>query len=95
MITLAATVALAAAWVTSVARPTLDYLSPYLGTSMSQLKTMTAKSGKGGRALLAANVEPDWERLLTAAAPVALAAHLRGSTSAHPPRIAIVRPPGV
>jgi hypothetical protein len=74
LITLAATVALAAAWVTSVARPTLDYLSPYLGTSIDQLNTMTHESGKGSRALLAANVEPDWERLLTAAAPVALAA---------------------
>jgi hypothetical protein len=69
-----ATVALSVAWVTSVARPTLDYLSPYLGTSMNQLNTMTTKSGQGSRALLAANVEPGWERLLTAAAPVSLLA---------------------
>lgn len=71
-ITLASTVAIAVAWVTSVARPTLEYLSPYLGTSISQLDNMTRKSGEGRRALLAANVEPDWERWLTAAAPVSL-----------------------
>jgi hypothetical protein len=74
LITLGSTIAIAVAWVTSVARPTLDYLSPYLGTSITQLDTMTRKSGQGSRALLAANVEPDWERMLTAAAPVALAA---------------------
>jgi hypothetical protein len=73
-ITLVATVAVATAWVTSVARPTLDYLSPYLGSSIDQLNTMTRQSGQGKRALLAANVEPDWERWLTAVAPLALCA---------------------
>jgi hypothetical protein len=71
-ITLVSTVAIATAWVTSVARPTLDYLSPYLGSSLSQLNTMTRQSGQGKRALLAASVEPEWERWLTAAAPLAL-----------------------
>jgi hypothetical protein len=71
-VTLTSTVLIAIAWVFFCARPTLDYLSPYLGTSVNQLKTMSEKSGQGGRELLAANVAPDWERVLTAAAPVAI-----------------------
>jgi hypothetical protein len=71
-VVLVSTVVIAVAWVLLCARPTLDYLSPYLGTSVAQLKTMSENSGEGGRELLAANVAPDWERLLTAAAPAAL-----------------------
>lgn len=71
-ITLVSTVVIAIAWVLFCARPTLGYLSPYLGSSVRQLKTMSEKSGQGGRELLAANVAPEWERLLTAAAPIAV-----------------------
>jgi len=70
--TLTATVAIAVAWVVVRARPTLDYLSPYLGSSVRQLKVMSERSGEGGRELLAAHVAPEWERVLTAAAPAAL-----------------------
>ncbi|BBZ28534.1 hypothetical protein MMAD_28290 [Mycolicibacterium madagascariense] len=69
-VTLVCTTVIAVAWVMTCARPTLDYLSPYLGSAVGQLKSMSQNSGQGGRQLLAANVEPEWERLLTAAAPV-------------------------
>jgi hypothetical protein len=78
-VTLVSTVVIATAWVLFCARPTLDYLSPYLGTSVSQLKTMSEKSGQGGRELLAANVAPVWERLLTAGAPAAALACFVGA----------------
>jgi hypothetical protein len=71
-VTLVSTVVITVAWVLLCARPTLDYLSPYLGTSVQQLKSMSQHSGRGGRELLAANVAPEWERVLTAAAPVAV-----------------------
>lgn len=72
--TLTATVVIAVAWVAVCARPTLDYLSPYLGTSVRQLKAMSEHGGDGGRELLAAHVAPEWERVLTVAAPAALLA---------------------
>ena len=71
-ITLVSTTVVAVAWVMTCARPTLDYLSPYLGSAVGQLKSMSQNSGQGGRQLLAANVEPEWERFFTAAAPVAV-----------------------
>jgi hypothetical protein len=67
------TVVLAAVWVAVFARPTLDYLSPYFGDSVEQLSSMAEKKGDGGRQLLAANVQPLWEQLVTAAAPLMLA----------------------
>jgi len=71
----AATLGIAAAWVMFVARPTLTYLEPYFGNSVNQLKTMTEKSDSAsqGRQILAASVQPIWEQLLTAAAPLLLA----------------------
>jgi hypothetical protein len=66
------TVTIAACWVWFFARPTLDYLSPYFGSSVQQLQTMAEKSGSGGRKLLSANVQPFWEQLFTAGAPVVL-----------------------
>ena len=66
------TACLAAAWVGLFARPTLDYLSPYMGNSLQQLGSMAEKKGHGGRQLLAANVQPAWEQLFTAAAPAGL-----------------------
>jgi len=73
-IALGCTVCLAVAWVTVFARPTLDYLSPYFGDSVHQLESMTHKNGGGSRHLLAANVEPRWEQLLSAAAPAVIMA---------------------
>ncbi len=71
-IMLVCTVLLAAIWVLLFARPTLDYLSPYFGSSVDQLGSIAQQRGDGGRQLLAANVQPLWERLFTAAAPGAL-----------------------
>lgn len=71
-ITLGATVGLAVAWVALCAPPTLQYLSPYFGSSVRQLSSMAETKGKGGRLLLATSVQPEWERLLTAAAPAAV-----------------------
>lgn len=71
-ISLAATLGIAAGWVIFVARPTLTYLEPYFGRSLNQLQSMSEKSDTGRR-LLAANVQPLWEQLLTAAAPLILA----------------------
>lgn len=68
-IMLGAVLTIAGLWVWFFARPTLDYLSPYFGNSVDQLQTMAEKSGSGGRKLLAASVQPFWERLLTAGAP--------------------------
>jgi hypothetical protein len=89
-VTLASTVVIAIAWVTVCARPTLDYLSPYLGASVRQLKTMTENSGQGGRELLVANVAPVWERCLTAAAPAVLfVCFLAAAALIRPRRIAL------
>jgi hypothetical protein len=71
-IMLGVTIVLAVAWVMLVARPTLAYLSPYFGNSLQQLGSMAEKKGDGGRQLLAANAQPMWEQLLTAAAPLVL-----------------------
>ncbi|MGJ6126759.1 hypothetical protein QN239_29690 [Mycolicibacterium sp. Y3] len=68
----AITLTLASSWVWFFARPTLDYLSPYFGNSLDQLRSMVGKSGSGGRKLLAAQIQPFWEQLLTAAAPLLL-----------------------
>jgi len=70
--TLCATVSLAIAWVALCARPTLDYLSPYFGSSVRQLGSVAETKGHAGRELLATSVQPEWERLLTAAAPAAV-----------------------
>jgi protein-S-isoprenylcysteine O-methyltransferase Ste14 len=59
---------MAGAWWWFVARPTFSYLDPYLGGSIDQLVTMHKESG-GGRVLLAASVQPLWERGLAALAP--------------------------
>lgn len=66
------TLTIAACWVWFFARPTLDYLSPYFGNSVQQLQAMIERRGSGGRQLLSANVQPFWEQLFTAAAPLAL-----------------------
>ena len=63
------TLAIAAAWVLLVARPTLAYLSPYFGGSVDQLSGIAADADSG-RVLLAPSVQPLWERALTALAPV-------------------------
>ncbi|NMM84036.1 hypothetical protein B2J88_06645 [Rhodococcus sp. SRB_17] len=63
----------AAAWLIFVASPTVSYLSPYLGNSLAQLGDI-ATDQSSGRELLAANVQPSWERAFTAAAPVVVAA---------------------
>lgn len=68
-----AVLAIAAGWVIFAARPTLVYLEPYFGNSVDQLQTMTTEKPDTGRQLLAANVQPMWEQLLTAAAPLLLA----------------------
>lgn len=67
---LTGTVLMAGAWLVLVAWPTVSYLSPYLGGSVNQLAAMTAKNSKTGRVLLAASVEPLWERGMTALAPL-------------------------
>jgi hypothetical protein len=63
---------LAAGWIALVARPTLVYLEPYLGGSITQLGRIRQGSGTG-RVLLQPSVQPLWERVLTAAAPVVIA----------------------
>ncbi|WNV85108.1 hypothetical protein [Umezawaea sp. Da 62-37] len=64
-----ATTLFAGLWVAFVARPTVDYLSPYVGGSVDQLSAVAAKTG-AGRQVLAPTVQPLWERGLTALAPV-------------------------
>jgi hypothetical protein len=63
------TAAMAAAWVGFVARPTISYLSPYFGGSVTQLSGIAAKRDTG-RVVLTPTVQPLWERGLTALAPV-------------------------
>ena len=65
----AGAIAMAAAWLLLAAWPTVRYLSPYAGTSVQQLGQI-AGQGDGGRELLAASVQPLWERGLSALAPV-------------------------
>jgi hypothetical protein len=63
---------LATAWVAFVARPTLVYLEPYFGGSVTQLSQIRQGTGTG-RVLLQPSVQPIWERVLTAAAPAVVA----------------------
>ncbi|MET3806428.1 hypothetical protein ABIB25_003443 [Nakamurella sp. UYEF19] len=63
------TVVLGGLWLI-VAWPTISYLSPYFGGSVEQLASMASTKGGGGREILAASVQPLWERGLTALAPV-------------------------
>lgn len=71
---LATTAGFAALWVTFVATPTIAYLSPYFGGSVGQLRSMADKPDKSNsRQVLAASVQPMWERLATALVPLLLA----------------------
>lgn len=65
-----ATLLLAAAWLFGVAQATITYLSPYVGGSLEQLITIGRQRGQSGRVVLAATVQPVWERILTGLAPV-------------------------
>jgi hypothetical protein len=67
------TVGVAALWVGLFARPTIDYLRPYVGSTIGQLTHIAGKGGSGGRQVLAASVEPLWERGFTALAPLSAA----------------------
>jgi hypothetical protein len=67
---LAGTVVMAGCWLVFVAWPTVSYLSPYFGGSLRQLAAMTAKKSSSGRVLLAASVQPLWERGMTALVPL-------------------------
>lgn len=64
----AGVVTIAATWLLTVAGLTVLYLSPYAGASVQQLGQMTTNK-KAGRQLLAASVQPLWERGLSALAP--------------------------
>lgn len=66
-------VALSVAWVGLVARPALTYLSPYFGGSVDQLGAIASEDREAGRTLLAASVQPVWERALVAVVPALLA----------------------
>lgn len=66
----AAVLALAALWVALVARATLGYLSPYAGSSVTQLTDIAAGDRGTGRRLLAASSQPLWERGLSGLAPL-------------------------
>lgn len=70
---LGGTVMIGGLWLVLVAWPTVSYLSPYFGGSVDQLVNMASKQGDGGRQLLAASVQPVWERALTALAPLVVA----------------------
>lgn len=63
------TAAMAVAWLGLVARPTLTYLSPYLGGAIGELSGMVKRQG-AGRAVLTATAQPLWERVATGLAPV-------------------------
>jgi hypothetical protein len=65
------TLAVTAAWLGLVARPTLTYLSPYFGQSLDQLSGIATEHDTG-RSILASSVQPLWERGLTALAPVVI-----------------------
>ena len=65
-----AVLALAALWVGLVARETLSYLSPYAGTSVSQLTDIASGDKGTSRTLLAASSQPLWERGLSGLAPL-------------------------
>lgn len=62
-------------WLGLVAEATVAYLQPYFGGSVEQLTAAATTSGdKAGtsRVVLAPSVQPIWERLMTAGAPVTL-----------------------
>lgn len=61
-----------AGWVTWAAPATIDYLRPYFGGSVVELNSIARDDGDTGRRLLADSVQPIWERLFTAAAPLLL-----------------------
>lgn len=65
-----AVLALAALWVGLVARATISYLSPYAGTSVTQLTDIAAGDKGTSRKLLAASSQPLWERGLSGLAPL-------------------------
>lgn len=71
-VVLGATGGLALVWLILIATPTISYLSPYFGNSVTQLSSAAQNSGDGGRELLAASVQPLWERVATALAPVVI-----------------------
>lgn len=60
-------------WVVWAAPATIDYLRPYFGGSVGELNSIARDDGSTGRRLLAASVQPLWERGFTAAVPVFLA----------------------
>ncbi len=65
-------VLLCVAWVAWAAPATIEYLRPYFGGSVGELNSIAREDGSSGRTLLAASVQPVWERALTAAAPMLL-----------------------
>ncbi len=67
-----AAVLLAGAWLFGVAQATITYLSPYFGGSLQQLVNIGRERGQSGRVVLAATVQPFWERILTGLAPVVI-----------------------
>ncbi|GAA1893481.1 hypothetical protein [Lapillicoccus jejuensis] len=66
----AAVLGLAGLWVGLAARATLGYLSPYAGSSVTQLGDIASGDGRTGRRLLAASSQPLWERGLSGLAPL-------------------------
>lgn len=71
-IVFAATLLIAAGWLFGVAQATITYLSPYVGGSLQQLLTIGRERGQSGRIVLAATVQPFWERFLTGLAPIVI-----------------------
>lgn len=70
-----AVLAMAALWLGMVAWPTVAYLSPYAGTSVTQLTDIASgDKEQTGRKLLAASVQPLWERGFAGLAPLLVAA---------------------
>jgi hypothetical protein len=55
------TALMAGAWLLFVAPATLSYLTPYVGTGLSQLLQL-ARGGGGGRQLFGASLSPGWEQ---------------------------------
>ena len=69
-----ATLLVAAGWLFGVAQATITYLSPYVGGSLQQLLNIGRERGQSSRIVLAATVQPFWERILTGLAPIVIAA---------------------
>ncbi|MTD15371.1 hypothetical protein GIS00_15645 [Nakamurella sp. YIM 132087] len=57
-------------WLVTAAWQTIVYLSPYAGSSVGQLTELAGGNQEAGRELLAASVQPLWERALSGLAPV-------------------------